>query len=288
MFYEKDDSMALMYEYYIFHSVVLADLRPEPTWEFKQAYELLPAQIATKQDQDAYQAFINDFGTHYMTQAYMGGMALATNYYHSCFLQQFQGQYVWEQTSRSFFGIFNDGSASGRGWNRTDTLFEQWSDIELKLLGGDAEKFGQIDANNTCVNITDIAAWKRTIRQSNNKMVPLAFSLAPITDLIADPVKRNLVNATILKYSNDVATKRQSLVDELIPKDPYIKPDWCKFSPKPPPASSETEPAPGMPQALPDCPALPGSAPAEFLRSKQTAKLAREANPELFQHPLKQ
>ena len=39
-----------------------------------------------------YKEFVDAFGTHIMTKAYMGGAALLTTYFHKCFLEMYDAE----------------------------------------------------------------------------------------------------------------------------------------------------------------------------------------------------
>ena len=133
--------MTSAYQGYKFFDVSLYPLpKPTPTLEFSLAALLLPNKAwkdLTLTDKAAYRSFIDDFGTHYMTQASMGALALATTFFHSCFLDIWSGESIVEESSSSFIGIFNDKHGKAHGCNSTSVLFEQWSDILVQVLGGD-------------------------------------------------------------------------------------------------------------------------------------------------------
>lgn len=268
MYYEKDDSQSLQSEFMEWFTVTLADLVPEPTTEFKLAVNLLPL----KYDPVKYRRFIDDFGTHYISQASLGGMVLSTTFFHSCFLEQYSGEFVSEQSSTSFIFIFNDGSSHGQGTNTTNKLFEQWSETTVKMVGGEAWRYLKLDKNNT-LTPEEIAAWAQTIL--GPKMQPIQFKLEPILDLIANPTKKDNLNKTLQLYVDDVRTQNEDLEKLLIPADPYVKPDWCQFSPHPPTPSPFAERMYAPPKKLTDLPACgPLSEPPgiDKLRAKLQAK----------------
>jgi hypothetical protein len=105
--------MSLSYKYNLWHQIAIADLIPKPNWEFKMATLLLPL----KYDKDKYRNFIMDYGTHVMDSAWVGGAALLTNYFHSCFLSEYRGEAVSSRSGSSFFGIFSKGHGGGQGSN---------------------------------------------------------------------------------------------------------------------------------------------------------------------------
>jgi hypothetical protein len=169
-----------------------------------------------------------------MDQASLGGMALLTSYFHSCFLQQYSAEEVLKRSSKSFFGIYSKGGGSGVGSNISETLWNDWSETELKLVGGAADKHGKLGVNNT-LSEADCTAWEDSIKF--NKFVPLQYHLTPITELLASfatAAKVANVNRSIHEYMGAVKAENDALVNQLVPNDPYIKPAWCKFDPHPP------------------------------------------------------
>ena len=234
-FYEQNRSMALDYQAYIFHSVSLLSFPDpiKPTLEFSLAESQLPLEY----DPVKYREFIDDFGTHYMDTVYMGAMALSTCYFHSCFLDIWSGEKVFEQSSSSFLFIWHDVHGGGHGFNKTDALFTNYSQTSVKLLGGDSWKHGRLDKDHV-LNQTDIDAWKKSI-QEGDKMVPVRFSLTPITTLVQHPVKRNFVNRSIAEYVGQVSRQTESMVNSLVPPDKWKTPKWCHY--QPPPARAPAE-----------------------------------------------
>jgi hypothetical protein len=233
MFFEKNYSLALSYKYVLQHSVTLVPTPrkgPSPSREFRLAAELLPKSY----DRDVYRRFLDTFGTHYMSQAYMGGSALLTNYFHSCFLHTFKEKDVSEASSSSFFGIFHDNKASGWGSIINKTMWDTWSEIDLKLDGGNASAYGTLGLNNVLGNL-EVAAWQSTIDASSS--VPLTYTLRPITEVLAGSwidasVQKNVVQA-LADYDTEVGVEMKQLQESLVMKDHFKTPKWCK-APKPP------------------------------------------------------
>jgi hypothetical protein len=247
------------------------ELEPKPTVELRLATLLLPKQY----DAEKYAQFVSDFGTHYMDQASLGGLALLTSYFHSCFLEQYAGEDVTQRSRSSFFGIFSKGGGSGTGSNISEALWDQWSDVELKLVGGAAAKLGKLGKHNT-LGKAGADAWEDSIQR--DKFVPLQYHLVPITELLAtfaDPAKVANVNRSIHEYMGAVQASNDALVNQLVPKDPYIKPAWCKFDPHPPapaPASrNAAEAGPGVGGDA-QCPELPDP---DVIRQKVAERAAR-------------
>jgi hypothetical protein len=264
--FEKNYSMALSYKYIVEHSVTVVPTPPimaaPPTREFQLATLLLPKDY----DKATYRQFIDTFGTHYMSQAFMGGSALLTNYFHSCFLGTYSMQSVTKASSSSFFGVFN--SASGKGWGSSinKTLWNTWSDIDLKLNGGNGSAYGTLGLDNK-MSESDVASWQSSLDSTN--IVPLTYSLEPITAImtsdwidasIVDNVKKALDD-----YDADVGAEMQQLQDYLVSKDNYTTPSWCKVPTPPTPPSSRRRRRKKrkLATSLPGCPALPPVPPLD-------------------------
>jgi hypothetical protein len=98
----------------------------------------------------------------------------------------------------------------------------------VKLLGGDATRHGKLDPHHI-MDAKDSQKWLESIHGST--MVPLNFKLEPITDLIKDKTKKANVLQAMQDYAADVAAEMHSLSQDLVPKDPYKQPSWCKFDP---------------------------------------------------------
>jgi hypothetical protein len=241
-FYERDDSLSLMYKYLIWHSVQLVDTSSPPTYDFLMATLDLPVEY----DANIYKSFIQDFGTHIMTKAYMGGAALLTTYFHKCFLEMYDAEYVTEETRSHYWFHYKDGSKYSNS-SVNMTRWDEWSQTELVLMGGDAWSHGELEPNpvppgasNTSIphptgpkistlNQTDVEAWEESI--AGNKVIPLAAELLPLATYMAgwaEPAIVANVNRTISDYYTSIQEEQRNIVNELVPKDPHIVPKWCK------------------------------------------------------------
>lgn len=221
---EQNDSMTSQQQFYAYHDVSLYPLpEPTPTLEFGLAALKLPLEY--KGNEAQYREFIDDFGTHYMTQATMGALVLATTYFHSCLLDVWSGEKITEQSSSSFFGIWGDSHAGGHGHNKTDERFYQFSETVVQLLGGDAQKHGKLTRAKK-LNQTDIDEWKQSITGAG-KMVPISFQMKPIFDLVKSQVKKENLNRTMHDYYTEVGSYIESMVQAIKPIDPSHKPSWC-------------------------------------------------------------
>ncbi len=116
-----------------------------------------------------------------MVSARVGGSALLTAYFHSCFLSTFASTDVTDASSSSIFGIVDWGSGSHWHSAINQTQWEDWSDVEVKLSGGQVLGHGRLSKNNT-LSPTDCAAWLQTV--ADNKMVPLQYELMSIPDVM--------------------------------------------------------------------------------------------------------
>lgn len=265
-YFLKDSSLSLMYNAYAWHSITLPTFLAQPNMLFTIGAESLPHVY----DNATYQEFIQQYGTHYMDTAQVGGLALMTNYFHSCFLEQYGGKYVYEQSSSSFF-FASGGSASKHGFNKTSSEFKQWSSVNVKLLGGDAAKYGTINRTHV-LSPAQSQEWADSIK---NNMAIVQFTLQPLSTLIKDPIVATNFDHALAVYGATIKTDTENLVKQLVPRDPKTVPKWCHYGPHPPadqtPPIDSAVPAPTS-TSLPGCPSLPTftdeEARAEALRRK--------------------
>lgn len=256
-YFEEDRSMALMFQKLIWHSVAVFPGSAKPTEDFQMSVAILP----TAYDNATYQDFIQEYGTHYMSKGYMGGMGLLTQYFTSCFLEQYSGQYVYKQSSSSFFGIFNKHDGHKYGHNTTDGRYVEFSESSVKMYGGFADKYAPFNWTNP-VGEKTLQEWRDNIKFS---MMPVSFYLEPVYTLISDPTKQANVKRAIMEYGASVNASNIALVNKLKPKDPHKVPDWCKFNPHPPMTEAGTASTLVTPESgygadpMPSCPSLPSS-----------------------------
>ena len=259
MFFRQNYSLALSFKYVISHSVTQApsSMYPEPSKEFRMAALMLPTKFEGNEDE--YEKFIDAFGTHYMSEAFMGGSALLTNYFHSCFLNTFQSKEVSRASSSSFAGIFSDNKASGWGSSIDKSKWDSWSQIDLKLNGGDAADFADLGTGDK-LSKKQVAAWQSTIR--GPKMVPLTYTIRPITDVLkggwVDAAIIENVNQALSLYDARIGVEMRQLQESMVAKNEYKKPKWCK--PKKPPKETMRAERELPALDLPSCPALPPAA----------------------------
>lgn len=253
MYFRRNYSMSLSFKYIISHSVTLASsaMYPAPSREFELASLLLPASY--KGNEQVYADFIDSFGTHYMSEAFMGGSALLTNYFHSCFLHTFSSHEVVKASSSSFAMIFSDSKASGWGSSIDKSKWDSWSQIDLKLLGGDAADYANLGVNDKLTG-SQVRNWQSTISGANN-LVPLTYTIRPITDVMKggwiDASISSNVEKALDAYGAQIKVQMQQLENQLVAKNEYKKPKWCKPS-KPPHHEGRRRAT-----NLPGCPALP-------------------------------
>ena len=89
-------------------------------------------------DEQAYLDFIDTWGTHFVSKGRMGGISLATYFFHSCFLET-STLYVHQQTSGWGWGLFHHGDSGGD--KHLDCMWEKWSTQQGALLGGNATAY---------------------------------------------------------------------------------------------------------------------------------------------------
>jgi hypothetical protein len=276
-YYEMDRSMSLEYKKLIWHSVSMFPGGATANDDFNLAVAVLP----TEYDAAAYQEFINTYGTHYMSKAYMGGLALMTQYFTSCFLQQYGGQYVYHQSSSSFFGIFDHKSGDKHGFNKTDGQYVQYSSTNVTLFGGFADQYSPFNWTNQVGEAT-LQKWTDDIKFD---MMPVSYEMQPLYTLISDPVKMANVNRSLWEYGANITAQNIALVNKLKPKDPHKVPSWCKFDPHPP-LSSPHSTAPVHPAMdstpvgstpLPSCPSLPSQAELLSHQARRTPAAGQKA-----------
>jgi hypothetical protein len=265
-YFEADESLSLNFKYLDWFTLALPPPEFYPftlSFEFTMSVKMLPDTYDNSTDpSDPYMQLLSEYGSHYMDRAVMGGMAYALSFFHSCFLEEQSFHFVSEQSGWNFFNIIKDITAGGHYHNKTSTQYDEWSQTNCTIIGGFADQFPQPTRNATWAPGT-LQSWEDTVKYLP---VPLRFSLTPISELVTDPVKKANLVAAIEAYAGAVHQENLDLEAQLKPHDPYIKPDWCGFSPKPPfspghssssastTSSGGTEPGP---QGLPGCPALP-------------------------------
>jgi hypothetical protein len=164
----------------------------------------------------------------------MGALALHTTFFHSCFLDIWSGEQVYDMSSSSFIGIWGHKSGHAKGDNQTVALFREFSQTNVKLVGGDAARHGVMtydkDGNPVTMSVADQQKWVDSVGDGN-RLVPLEFELTPITTMIDDPVKLANMNATIAEYVGEVKQEMEDLVKTITPIDPWKTPKWCHWVP---------------------------------------------------------
>jgi hypothetical protein len=105
----------------------------------------------------------------------MGGLALFTNYFHSCLLETYDEHVVTQQSLWTMFGIYSDGHADERGHSEIDEHFRQYSNAQLQLLGGDAELYGSLYKNGS-LGMEEVQAWEKSVE--DNKVTRVLSSCA--------------------------------------------------------------------------------------------------------------
>ena len=114
----------------------------------------------------------------------------------------------------------------------------------------------------------------------DNKMVPIGYELKPLADFMlgwADPQVVTNVNKTIVNYFTAAGDIIKSLAKDLEPKDPHIKPKWCKNvgNESSQPAWSklkESASERAKYSSFPSCPALPPLPPLAVRQAYENFK----------------
>ena len=95
--YFKDmASLSMLVQRYIYSSIVLfpqQQLDPD----FETYISILPTEFNSS-TQAAFFEFINNYGTHYIDSAFMGGSAVLTSFFESCLLSTMSGQWVYKES----------------------------------------------------------------------------------------------------------------------------------------------------------------------------------------------
>ena len=137
-------------------------------------------------------------------------------------------------SSSSFLGLWGHKSGHAQGYNKTTALFRSYSQTIVKLVGGAAATHGVMSYDSkgqpVTLSVADQQKWIDSVSQGD-RMVPVEFTLQPLTDLIIDPVKRANVNRSIVEYVGEVKGEMDDLARKLTPTDPYKPPSWCKWVP---------------------------------------------------------
>jgi hypothetical protein len=271
----RDDAASLAYKYLIWHSVQLVDMGAAPSYDFKTATTALPLQLAG--NEATYMEFVKDFGTHVMTQTYMGGLALVTTFFHECFYNYFSVETLVEIIEHHFGLFYHSSSTKITNTTKNDTLFEEWSETEVVIAGGDAASHASLWQNGSYKH-AQVEAWESTVK--DNKMVPIGYELKPLADFMlgwADPQVVTNVNKTIVNYFTAAGDIIKSLAKDLEPKDPHIKPKWCKNvgNESSQPAWSklkESASERAKYSSFPSCPALPPLPPLAVRQAYENFK----------------
>ena len=222
-YYKLDQSMSLNWMSVVTHNIRLLEgaavtLHPG----FQQALDLLP----TEYDAESYRDLIDAFGTHYMTEAYMGGSALQVAFFDSCLLYECDGQWVSDSSSSSWCHMAGDYNSDTWGFEETNEFWTENSEVSLQLLGGDAWAYGDIgSARGTVLNETEFAAWQASLLPA--KTIPVSFTLEPISNLVADANLQANIETAIEAFFVEVNETNVALTDDLMKQDPWVMPDWC-------------------------------------------------------------
>ena len=248
---EEDQSMSLAYKYLVWHSVEAVDTTPALAEELIEAIAALPLPSAAGAAA-AYDTFVGEFGTHVVTKAFMGGIALMSTYFHSCFLRTFDEKYVNDNSRAEFFVMYHDKSDI-ENKTKVSTLWKQWSESEFTLFGGDAFYYGTPGANGT-LDASTVAAWESSVVDA--KLVPLTYESRPLTSFLGgyvDAGRLSAIEAATQRHFAAAGKRNAATAAALRPRTPPKTPPWCK-------AAGEGAPRGGRGargvSGLPQCPFL--------------------------------
>lgn len=181
--------------------------------EFLAELTLLPSVYNNDTKQAFYDLF-GIFGTTIVDSIYLGGTMLCETRFHKCFTVQESDEWVSEQTEWSFMDIIGDGHGHSTHTHTVDKTFTEYSSTDAKYVGGLSDK----------LNINQWKDWVLTIKDN---MVPVRYTLAPLWDVIDDPVMSNNIKQAAYDYTQEAVNKANNLINDLKKKDPNIKPSWC-------------------------------------------------------------
>eukprot|EP01029_Cantina_marsupialis_P012903 TRINITY_DN2855_c0_g1_i1.p1 TRINITY_DN2855_c0_g1~~TRINITY_DN2855_c0_g1_i1.p1 ORF type:complete len:417 (+),score=94.19 TRINITY_DN2855_c0_g1_i1:41-1291(+) len=253
-YYEEDRSMTTQSRMLIWHSIVLPIQVANLGFEAKISIMRLPSayNASTKAK---YQTFLQEYGTHYMDSAHVGGLATYVGYFHSCMIAQNHWSYVHKSSGWSFFGIVGDQKAAGSGSHTPDKKWQQWSNENVTIIGGFPHQFSEPTTTKKWAPGT----FNKWLDGVHKDMAPVSYSLTPITEIIklVDAGKAAQMQLAINDYMVAVGHVEENLVSKLKPKDPMIRPSWCHFSPKPGFRRNLQQSDLSTPNGLPGCPSLP-------------------------------
>ena len=258
-FYEKyfKESMSMVFEDKLdaYYKASLWPANIQPSLELRTAILLLPKQY----DKAKYRALIEMFGDSWIDKAWVGGGRIQNTYFHSCFLYVASGKDIKTATDWTFV-VYNHGDSKHHAKGINTSEWESSISNYLGLLGGKPFAYGHLARNGGKMDPASIEEFEKSIKEGH--MIPVKYSLKVLTDLLVtakppiDPQKIENINRTIYELAGEVKDMNEDAVKNLIPKDNYCVPSWCKCklcNPKPPNAA----PAPWYPKKkigpFPEC-----------------------------------
>jgi len=152
--------------------------------QFNASWPSLPAQYA-------YQAFVQAFGTHYITSVSLGARTSMRSWVDQVFFSENTDSSISESAS-AVFDLFKLGERVTSSSAQSLIEFDMHSISEFAVLGGNFSAF----------NFSQYAQWINSI---GSAPALLFYTVAPLYDLISDPViKDNLalhINSSIINAS---------------------------------------------------------------------------------------
>lgn len=199
-FFKDYASQSLFVQRYVFSSIVLFPSQTLDT-DFALRISLLPTEFNATTKANFYD-FIRNYGTHYIDSAFMGGVAVLTSFFQSCMLTTYTGQWIYQESGSSFFGIFNHDHKHMSGYNHTTKLFYQYSNSTVNLYGGNGDKWGDFNwTNPVTANYSD--EWSATLYSDQ---VPVIFHVKPMPEIFPAQYQAQALalNASIQAYFDEI------------------------------------------------------------------------------------
>lgn len=217
-YYREDDALLEYYHFLTYYKLTLPSL-PIPALhpQTAKAVARLPRFYKSNPNTPewrAYRNFIAQFGTHFMSEARMGGVIKMTTYFHRCLLSQFNADWVVKQSGWSFLGIINYKKGGSQYKGKVDIKWEEHSENQVSLQGGFS-------------NLFDVADWTDWLPSVKQNPFTVSYAVEPIYSLIKDSDRSNSMAAAIKDYLSSSQTDLDREIAELSPNDPFIKPSWC-------------------------------------------------------------
>lgn len=163
--------------------------------QFDEQFLQNVANLPDDYDEEEYQQFMQNYGTHYISAATLGGKAtMKTTIAHDYFSTHTDTN-IQANVEVSFHG-FGGGGGGGHSANQTSQDWKSNSQFERKLIGGDPS-IGTFNSD------ADWIAWAKSVETSAPAVI--AVSLVPLWTIPAlqGPKRANLITAVQTYASNE-------------------------------------------------------------------------------------